>query len=71
MLQLKEGSKAPGFQGIDQYGNEVKLNDFRDKKLILYFYPKDNTPACTAEACNLRDIETSDHTGQTFKMYNQ
>ena len=55
MTQLKEGVKAPGFKGIDQNGNEITLNDFSGKKLVLYFYPKDNTPGCTAEACNLRD----------------
>ena len=55
MIQLKEGSKAPLFKGIDQNGREVSLKDFAGKKLILYFYPKDNTPGCTAEACNLRD----------------
>jgi peroxiredoxin Q/BCP len=55
MIQLKEGSKAPAFEGIDQDGNEIKLIDFIGKKVILYFYPKDNTPGCTAEACNLRD----------------
>ena len=55
MLQLKEGVKAPQFKGIDQNGKEVKLTDFTGKKVILYFYPKDNTPGCTAEACNLRD----------------
>lgn len=55
MIQLKEGMKAPDFKGIDQYGKEIKLSDFAGKKLVLYFYPKDNTPGCTAEACNLRD----------------
>ena len=55
MGELKEGSKAPMFEGIDQDGKEVKLISFTDKKVILYFYPKDNTPGCTAEACNLRD----------------
>jgi thioredoxin-dependent peroxiredoxin len=55
MGQLKEGSKAPLFEGIDQNGKTVKLTDFTGKKVILYFYPKDNTPGCTAEACNLRD----------------
>jgi thioredoxin-dependent peroxiredoxin len=55
MVQLKEGSKAPIFEGIDQNGKTVKLTDFTGRKLILYFYPKDNTPGCTAEACNLRD----------------
>jgi thioredoxin-dependent peroxiredoxin len=55
MGQLKEGSKAPEFEGIDQNGNTVKLTDFTGKKVVLYFYPKDDTPGCTAEACNLRD----------------
>ena len=55
MIQLKEGMKAPGFEGIDQNGKDVKLSDFKGKKVVLYFYPKDNTPGCTAEACNLRD----------------
>jgi len=55
MGHLKEGSKAPMFEGIDQNGNTIKLTDFAGKKLVLYFYPKDNTPGCTTEACNLRD----------------
>ena len=55
MIQLKEGMRAPGFEGIDQNGNDVKLSDFTGKKVVLYFYPKDNTPGCTVEACNLRD----------------
>jgi len=55
MAQLKEGMKAPSFEGIDQDGRTVKLSDFAGKKVVLYFYPKDNTPGCTAEACNLRD----------------
>jgi peroxiredoxin Q/BCP len=55
MIQLKEGMKAPLFEGTDQAGNTVKLVDFAGKKVVLYFYPKDNTPGCTAEACNLRD----------------
>ncbi len=55
MMQLTEGMKAPDFEGIDQNGNTVKLSDFAGKKVIFYFYPKDNTPGCTAEACNLRD----------------
>lgn len=54
-MKLKEGDKAPAFEGIDQNGNTISLKDFKNKKLVLYFYPKDNTPACTAEACNLRD----------------
>jgi peroxiredoxin Q/BCP len=55
MTHLKEGQKAPAFEGIDQNNNKIQLLDFLGKKLILYFYPKDNTPGCTAEACNLRD----------------
>jgi peroxiredoxin Q/BCP len=53
--QLKEGLKAPGFEGADQNNVIIKLSDFFGKKVILYFYPKDNTPGCIAEACNLRD----------------
>ncbi|MEG0517269.1 MAG: thioredoxin-dependent thiol peroxidase [Bacteroidales bacterium] len=52
---LKQGDKAPHFEGPDQNGNMVKLTDFIGKKLVLYFYPKDSTPGCTAEACDLRD----------------
>lgn len=55
MIQLKEGSAAPRFEGIDQNGNTIKSDDFKGKKLVLYFYPKDNTPGCTSESCNLRD----------------
>lgn len=52
---LKVGDKAPDFKGLDQDGKEISLSGFTGKKLVLYFYPKDNTPGCTAEACNLRD----------------
>jgi peroxiredoxin Q/BCP len=55
MSKLKEGMKAPLFEGIDQNGDLIKLIDHLGRKVILYFYPKDNTPGCTAEACNLRD----------------
>jgi peroxiredoxin Q/BCP len=55
MITLKPGDKSPEFKGKDQDGAEVKLSDFKGKKVILYFYPKDNTPGCTAESCNLRD----------------
>jgi thioredoxin-dependent peroxiredoxin len=55
MLKLKIGDKAPDFKAKDQDGKEISLSSFRGKKVILYFYPKDNTPGCTAEACNLRD----------------
>ena len=52
---LQKGTKAPYFEGTDENGNIVKLTDFAGKKLVLYFYPKDSTPGCTAEACDLRD----------------
>ena len=55
MTTLKKGDPAPWFEGVGQEGQKVTLADFRGKKLILYFYPKDNTPGCTAEACNLND----------------
>jgi peroxiredoxin len=55
MTQIKEGMRAPLFEGIDQNGRTIKLSDFKGKKVVLYFYPKDNTPGCVAEACNLRD----------------
>lgn len=55
MTQLKEGEKAPDFTTNDQDGNRVSLKDFRGNKVVLYFYPKDDTPTCTVEACNLRD----------------
>ncbi len=55
MTHLKPGDKAPEFSGKDQNGNLISLKDFKGKKLVIYFYPKDNTPGCTAQACNLRD----------------
>ena len=55
MTTLKAGDKAPDFSIKNQHGKEVKLTDFSGKKLVLYFYPKDSTPGCTAEACNLSD----------------
>src|SRR4051812_42264881 len=53
--RLTKGAQAPFFEGIDQNGTKISLNDFPGKTLVLYFYPKDDTPACTASACNLRD----------------
>lgn len=52
---LAIGTKAPYFEGVDENNNVIKLTDFEGKKLVLYFYPKDSTPGCTAEACDLRD----------------
>lgn len=55
MTPLKEGDKAPFFKGLNQNGQEISLDDFKGKKVILYFYPKDNTSGCTAEACSLNE----------------
>ncbi|RZK78394.1 MAG: thioredoxin-dependent thiol peroxidase [Pedobacter sp.] len=55
MSELAPGSKAPDFTAKDQEGNEVSLAQFAGKKVVLYFYPKDDTPGCTAEACDFRD----------------
>ncbi|MDZ7848627.1 MAG: thioredoxin-dependent thiol peroxidase [Owenweeksia sp.] len=55
MTHLVKGDLAPDFEGKDQNGDTVKLSDYRGRKVILYFYPKDNTPGCTMEACNFRD----------------
>lgn len=55
MSELKEGSKAPAFKGKDQNGNVISLADFKGKNVVLYFYPQDDTPTCTVQACNLRD----------------
>ena len=55
MKHLKVGDQAPDFISKDQNGNEVKLSDYKRQRFVLYFYPKDNTPGCTAQACNIRD----------------
>jgi peroxiredoxin Q/BCP len=55
MSELLEGQAAPDFTAADQDGNTVSLNQFKGKKVVLYFYPKDDTPGCTAEACDFRD----------------
>lgn len=55
MDTLKQGDKVPNFSSKDEQGNSISLSDFKGKKLIVFFYPKANTPGCTAEACNLRD----------------
>jgi peroxiredoxin Q/BCP len=54
---LKVGTKAPAFSLQDQYGKEHKLSDYAGKKVLIYFYPKDDTPGCTTEACNFRDSQ--------------
>jgi peroxiredoxin Q/BCP len=58
MITLKEGDKAPAFSGRDQNGKKVSLSEFKGKKVVLYFYPEDDTPTCTVQACNLRDNYT-------------
>ena len=55
MTTLKEGDKAPDFISKDELGNTVKFSDYKGKKLVVFFYPRANTPGCTEEACNLRD----------------
>jgi peroxiredoxin Q/BCP len=55
MIHLQEGDKAPAFTGKDQDGNKVSLSGLKGKKVVLYFYPEDDTPTCTVQACNLRD----------------
>ena len=55
MTTLTEGQKAPAFKEMDQNGKLVSLSDYKGKKVVLYFYPEDNTPTCTVQACNLRD----------------
>ncbi|MGZ3866808.1 MAG: thioredoxin-dependent thiol peroxidase [Bacteroidia bacterium] len=55
---MHAGDIAPHFEGLDQDGNRISLNDFEGKTLILYFYPKDDTPGCTAQSCSLRDEYT-------------
>ena len=54
-MALKVGDKAPGFVLNDSYEKEVSLSDFKGKRVIIYFYPKDNTPGCTKEACNFKE----------------
>ena len=58
-MQLKIGDTAPDFSGKDQNGKTIQLSDFSGKKIAIYFYPKDNTPGCTVQACNLRDNDAA------------
>ena len=67
-MALQVGDKAPDILGINQDGNEIKLSDFAGKKVVLYFYPKDNTSGCTAQACNLRDNYEDIHNGERIKI---
>lgn len=67
MSLLSEGTKAPEFTGKNQDGETVTLEQLKGKKVILYFYPKDNTPGCTAESCNLRD-SYEDLLGKGFEV---
>jgi peroxiredoxin Q/BCP len=55
MAKLNEGDPAPAINAVDQDGNEITLESYKGRKVVLYFYPKDDTPGCTAESCNLRD----------------
>ena len=55
MTHFNVGDVAPGFSGLDSNGNKIELSDFKGSKVVLYFYPKDDTPGCTAEACSFRD----------------
>lgn len=59
MTTLKPSDKAPAFHGVDQDGKPVSLVDYAGRRLVLYFYPKDDTPGCTAEACSLRDAHSA------------
>jgi len=68
MEKLNIGDKAPQFKAVDQNENEITLNDLLGHKTILFFYPKDNTPGCTAEACNLRD-NYDDFKKNGYKIY--
>ena len=54
-MKLTPGDQAPDFEVLNEAGNTIKLSDYRGKKVVLFFYPRDNTPTCTKEACNLRD----------------
>lgn len=67
MTHLKVGDQAPELHGTDENGNAVSLKNYSGKKLILYFYPKDNTPTCTTESCNLRD-NYADLTGKGYDV---
>ena len=67
-MALKVGDKAPEFELRNQHGDIVKLSDFKGQKVVLYFYPKDNTPTCTEQACNIRDNYTQ-YTSKGIKVF--
>ena len=67
MTTLVKGDKAPDFKGVDQNGESIALSDFKGKRLVLYFYPKDLTPGCTTQSCNLRD-NYSELTSRGFEV---
>ncbi len=67
MTKLEKGDKAPDFKGVDQNGEPIALSDFKGKRLVLYFYPKDLTPGCTTQSCNLRD-NYSELTSKGFEV---
>ena len=67
MTTLQEGDKAPNFKALDQDGNLHQLEDYQGKKLVVFFYPKANTPGCTAEACDLRD-HYAEFTAQNYAL---
>jgi peroxiredoxin Q/BCP len=67
MTTLQIGDKAPNFKALDQDGNVHQLQDYQGKKLVVFFYPKANTPGCTAEACDLRD-HYSEFTAQNYAL---
>ena len=67
-MALKVGDKAPEFELLNQHNETVKLSDFKGQKVVLYFYPKDNTPTCTEQACNIRDNYTQ-YTSKGIKVF--
>src|SRR5687768_17997370 len=64
-MPLKPGDKAPAIALSDQSGNKVKLSDFKGRKVLLFFYPKADTPGCTTQACGLRDVLAAGQVGDT------
>ena len=67
-MPLKPGDKAPTFTLLDQQDNKVKLGDFKGRKVLVYFYPKADTPGCTAQACGLRDARAAKEIGDTVVL---